>query len=95
MLRALWLSRFSFDLDAPLSPQRLAFLRRWVSAPLFENITRKLNKDLGNLDSGYVDWWDIRFALNRKQAAARLQEQVWHDRARNAAIMAQRAMIGR
>lgn len=89
-----WVTRFTLDLNAPLSARQLGFLKNRLSPALLEDLVVSLRNDIG-IEPNPVEWWDVRKLLNRKQKIKRLRAQVLHENRNKQVVQEQRAVVAR
>lgn len=94
VLWLVWATRFSFDLDMPISVGRLQFLRRHLSAALFSDLTRSLRSSYAETfgQSTPVAMRTVKRMLNRKRYLKRLRQSVQVERERAKLLSAQRTI---
>lgn len=94
VLYLVWVTRFTFDLDKPVSPGRLVFLRHHLSALVFTDLVRKLSAGYseGVGESEPVTMWDIKRLLNRRNTLRKRRIEAAEHERKAAAMAAQRAV---
>lgn len=92
-LYVVWIVRGTFDLDKAVGPKSIAFLKRYLSVPVFAYVTKSLSEDyekiIGAVEA--VTMLDIKRMLDHGERLRELQRQAAKEQLAADAIAQQRA----